>query len=228
MSRKRILVIEDEQELAQVLGDYLEVEGFDCDIANDGELGLAYFKEKNPDMIILDIMLPKLDGIEVCKQIRQYSDSPILILSAKSGEMDKVISLGIGADDYVTKPFSPFELIARVKAHLRRYSNVPKQIQAENEYEIGRLKLSKESYEVRIDQKLIDLTTKEFEVLYFFACHPGQVFSKEQIYDQIWGMNEYGDISSVAVYIKRIRRKLEQYELDYIKTVWGVGYKFVV
>lgn len=228
MSRKRILVIEDEQELAQVLGDYLEVEGFDCDIANDGELGLTYFKEKNPDMIILDIMLPKLDGIEVCKQIRQYSDIPILILSAKSGEMDKVISLGIGADDYVTKPFSPFELIARVKAHLRRYSNVPKQIQAENEYEIGRLKLSKESYEVRIDQKLIDLTTKEFEVLYFFACHPGQVFSKEQIYDQIWGMNEYGDISSVAVYIKRIRRKLEQYELDYIKTVWGVGYKFVV
>ncbi len=224
-----VLIIEDEKELAQILGDYLEVEGFFSELAYDGESGLRMFLDKKPDMVILDIMLPKMDGIEVCKRIREVSDVPILILSAKNGEMDKVISLGIGADDYVTKPFGASELIARVKAHIRRYTaKQEKQDPAKKETLcIGNLKLKKDCYEASFGEQSLDLTTKEFEVLYFFASHPGQVFSKEQIYEQIWGSNEYGDLSSVAVYIKRLRRKLEQFEADYIKTVWGVGYKFV-
>lgn len=228
MERNRILIIEDEKELAQILSDYLEVEGFESSIATDGEMGLTMFAEYNPDLIILDIMLPRLDGIEVCKRIRQSSDVPILILSAKNGEMDKVISLGIGADDYVTKPFSAFELIARVKAHLRRYQKNATQESTNSSLQIGELMMNKESYEVSVAGKHIDMTTKEFEVLYFLASNENQVFTKEQIYDQIWGMNVYGDISSVAVYIKRIRRKLEQFEIDYIRTVWGVGYKFAI
>ena len=228
MSNKRVLVIEDEKELAQILRDYLEIEGFESDLAYDGELGLELFHDTSPDMVILDIMLPKLDGIEVCKRIRETSNVPVLVLSAKSGEMDKVISLGIGADDYVTKPFSPFELIARVKAHLRRYTATIRQEENKLGLQVGKILLKKESYEAYVMEQPIELTTKEFDVLYFFASHVGQVFSKEQIYEQIWGMNEFGDISGVAVYIKRIRRKLEQFELDYIKTVWGVGYKFAL
>lgn len=222
-----VLIIEDEVELAEILGDYLEVEGYDVKIAFDGEKGLELFETCNPDMILLDIMLPKLDGMAVCKKIRAKSEIPILMLSAKSGEMDKVISLGIGADDYVTKPFSPLELVARVKAHLRRYQKSTPAIACEG-LKIGKLVLNKESYTAKIGEEELELTTKEFEVLYFFASHLNQVFSKEQIYKNVWGMNEFGDISSVAVYIKRIREKLNLYQLDYIKTVWGVGYKLSV
>ena len=186
------------------------------------------FKEKNPCLMLLDIMLPKLNGIEVCKAVREQSDIPILMLSAKSGEMDKVICLGAGADDYVTKPFSPLELVARIKAHTRRYGSFGNGKSSVEQEKIGsRLMMSKSSYEAHVDGQLLELTTKEFEVLYFFATHLNQVFSKEQIYEQVWGNNEYGDISSVAVYIKRIRNKLELHQLDYIKTIWGVGYKMV-
>lgn len=230
MNKEKILIIEDEEDLANILGDYLTMEGYETRLSYNGENGLKQFKEYRPDLIILDIMLPVLDGIEVCKRVREESDVPILILSAKSGEMDKVISLGIGADDYVTKPFSASELIARVKAHLRRYKVTEKKEVQKREscLNVGKLRLYRESYEVRCIEDKLDLTTKEFQVLYFFARHEGKVFSKEQIYDQIWGMKEFGDISSVAVYIKRLRKKLAAYELDYIKTVWGVGYKFVV
>ncbi|HEX3078122.1 MAG TPA: response regulator transcription factor [Lachnospiraceae bacterium] len=228
MQEQRILIIEDEKELAQILGDYLEVEGYTCDLAFDGVAGLHIFHEKKPNLILLDIMLPKIDGIEVCKRIREESDIPILILSAKNGEMDKVISLGIGADDYVTKPFSPLELVARVKAHLRRYQGSTSKASENDTLQFGKIRMCKDSYEIYIEDRLIELTTKEFEVLYFFASHINQVFSKEQIYEQVWGMNEFGDISSVAVYIKRIRRKLEEYGIDYIKTVWGIGYKLSI
>lgn len=222
-----ILIIEDERELAVILGEYLHMEGYDTVLAFDGEEGLKAFYECKPELVFLDIMLPKLDGIEVCKQIRQSSDTPILMLSAKSGELDKVISLGAGADDYVTKPFSPLELIARAKALLRRYHAYAKH-QEKSSMEVGALRLYKESYEAYSRDVKLDLTTKEFEVLLFFAEHINQVFTREQIYEQVWGMKEYGDISSVAVYIKRIRTKLEEYDLDYIKTVWGVGYKLVI
>lgn len=228
MEQKTILIIEDEIELAEILGDYLGIEGFKVYIAFDGEEGLKFFKSKKPELVLLDIMLPKVNGMEVCKQIRASSNIPIIMVSAKSGEMDKVISLGIGADDYVTKPFSPLELVARVKAHLRRYKELGQTENSSKVLTLGKLKICKESYEARIDEKIIDFTTKEFEVLYFFATHVNQVFSKEQIYEEVWGMNEFGDISSVAVYIKRIREKLNNFEVGYIKTIWGVGYKLSI
>lgn len=229
MEDNSILIVEDEVELSDVLEDYFLVQGFKVYTAADGEEGLRLFNENCPAIVLLDIMLPKIDGIEVCKRIRSKSDVPIIMLSAKNGEMDKVICLGIGADDYITKPFSPVELVARVKANLRRYKCIPHEIVNKTDsLKTGRLKMNKESYECFVDNDRVDLTTKEFEVLYFFASNVNRVYSKEQIYDKIWGNNEYGDISSVAVYIKRIRRKLESYGVDYIKTVWGVGYKFAV
>lgn len=223
----RILIVEDEKELAEILGEYLNVEGYEIQIAYDGADGLAMQEAYQPDLVLLDIMLPKIDGITICKRIRKTKDIPIIMLSAKAGEMDKVICLGIGADDYVTKPFSPLELVARVKANLRRsYKSDTKLKIDESVVRCGVLSLEKDSYQAKIGEEEIDLTTKEFEVLYFFAKNCNQVFSKEQIYENVWGMNEYGDISSVAVYIKRIREKLSHYDMDCIKTIWGVGYKF--
>jgi DNA-binding response OmpR family regulator len=228
----RVLIIEDEQELAEILGEYLEVEGYCVKLAFEGKTGLQCVEEFHPDLVLLDIMLPIVDGVTICKKIRESQDIPIIMLSAKSGEMDKVICLGIGADDYVTKPFSPLELVARVKAHLRRYDTILKNSEGQKHTEanlsIGRLTLNKDSYSVLVETKEREFTTKEFEVLWFFASQKNQVFSKEQIYESVWGMNEYGDISSVAVYIKRIREKLKEFEIDYIKTVWGVGYKFTI
>lgn len=223
---QRVLIIEDEQELAEILKEYLTLEGYEVILAFDGKNGLLCATEYELDIILLDIMLPEIDGISICKKIRETSNVPIIMLSAKNGEMDKVICLGVGADDYVTKPFSPLELVARVKAHLRR-SGLAKECK-DLGLEAGRLTLYKESYVAKIDDEEIEFTTKEFNVLYFFASQKNQVFSKEQIYSGIWGMSEYGDISSVAVYIKRIREKLCKFEIDYIKTVWGIGYKFSI
>ncbi|ROR29365.1 DNA-binding response OmpR family regulator [Mobilisporobacter senegalensis] len=224
----KVLIVEDEKELAEILGEYLSVEGYKVSLAFDGEKGIEEIDDFKPDLVLLDIMLPKVDGMTICKKIRETSDIPIIMLSAKNGEMDKVICLGIGADDYVTKPFSPLELVARVKAHLRRFDKMPRTLYDKGGLQIGQLTFYKESYVARIKEKEIDFTTKEFEVLYFFAVHHNQVFSKEQIYENVWGLNEYGDISSVAVYIKRIREKLREYDLDYIKTVWGAGYKLSI
>jgi DNA-binding response OmpR family regulator len=227
---QRVLIIEDEHELAEILGEYLEVEGYETKLSFDGQSGLQAVEEFHPELVLLDIMLPIVDGVTICKKIRESSDLPIIMLSAKSGEMDKVVCLGIGADDYVTKPFSPLELVARVKAHLRRYESLRKADDNKNNSDTrlhaGRLSLNKESYSVFADETEIEFTTKEFEVLWFFASQKNQVFSKEQIYENIWGMNEFGDLSSVAVYIKRIREKLKDFNIDYIKTVWGIGYKF--
>lgn len=216
---EKILIVEDEKELAEILGEYLKVEGYEVILAEDGREGLAFLSRCLPDLVILDIMLPGMDGMEVCRKIRASHELPVIMLSAKSGEMDKVICLGIGADDYVTKPFSPLELVARVKAHLRRAKCTKG---AENE----RLVLKKESYTAYADGQVLELTTKEFDMLYFLKNHENQVFSKEQLYESIWGMNEFGDISSVAVYIRRLREKLRTHSMDYIKTVWGAGYKF--
>lgn len=218
---ENILIIEDEKELAEILGEYLKVEGFEVILAEDGKEGLALLSRCLPDLVILDIMLPGMDGMEVCRKIRKEHEFPIIMLSAKSGEMDKVICLGIGADDYVTKPFSPLELVARVKAHLRRAAK------STREADMERLVLKKESYTAYADGEVLELTTKEFDMLYFLKSHENQVFSKEQLYESIWGMNEYGDISSVAVYIRRLREKLRAHSMDYIKTVWGAGYKFL-
>ncbi|MDF2984812.1 MAG: DNA-binding response regulator [Eubacterium sp.] len=218
---QKILIVEDERELADILGAYLEVEGFTPIVAKDGKEGLSAFYENKPDLMLLDIMLPKVDGIKVCKEVRESSDIPVIMISAKSGEMDKVIALGIGADDYVTKPFSPLELIARVKAQLRRYEkSMDNSGMNREEISTGKLSLNKAAYTADVDGQSLTLTTKEFEILFFFARNPNQVFSKEQIYEGVC------DDNSVTVYINRIREKLNKFNLDYIKTVWGAGYKF--
>ncbi len=226
---QKVLIIEDEKELATILGAYLEVEGFIPVVRHDGIEGLAAFEKEQPGLILLDIMLPKKDGISVCKEIREQSDVPIIMISAKSGEMDKVIALGIGADDYVTKPFSPLELVARVKANLRRYEQLlNKGNVSKDELILGDLVLQKTSYTALAKGEILSLTTKEFDLLYFLSANQNQVFTKEQIYSGVWGYEKYGDDNSVTVYIKRIREKLSAYQLDYIKTVWGAGYKLSV
>lgn len=223
----KILIVEDEKELAEILGAYLEVEGFQPVIAADGQQGLHMFSEEKPSLVLLDIMLPKVDGIQVCRKLREESKIPIIMISAKSGEMDKVVALGIGADDYVTKPFSPLELVARVKAQLRRYQYIS-DTKSENQdaLMVGALYLSKKSYMATMSENPLELTTKEFDILYFMAQSPGQVFSKQQIYEGVWGYEGICDDNSVTVYINRIREKLAKSGQQYIKTVWGAGYKF--
>lgn len=222
-----ILIIEDEIELAEILGAYLKVEGFRTVVATDGQMGLDCFKQEQPSLILLDIMLPKVDGITICREIREASEIPIIMISAKSGEMDKVVALGIGADDYVTKPFSPLELVARVKAQLRRYQkSMTAQETVSEVITNGDLVLNKACYQAFIlDDELI-LTTKEFEILCFLAESPGRVFSKTQIYEGVWGYENVSDDNSVTVYINRIREKLNRMNRQYIQTVWGAGYKF--
>lgn len=229
MSQK-ILIIEDEKELADILGEYLKVEGFEVLICNDGKTGLDTFRSMSIHLVLLDIMLPVMDGIAVCREIRNESDVPVIMVSAKSGEMDKVVSLGIGADDYVTKPFSPLELVARVKAQLRRYEGNNGKTKAVNGEQIvlGKLSLHPTNYEAFVNQNPLNLTTKEFEILLQFAKAPGQVFSKQQIYEQVWGYDGICDDNSVIVYINRIREKLKKMDCSYIKTVWGAGYKLSV
>ena len=224
-----ILIIEDEIELAEILGAYLNVEGFKAVVANDGEMGLRLFEQEKPSLILLDIMLPKVDGITICREVREKSEIPIIMISAKSGEMDKVVALGIGADDYVTKPFSPLELVARVKAQLRRYEKSISNIEGQDKNLLmGDLVLKPSSYEVLIRGEKVEFTTKEFELLYFLAKRPGQVFSKTQIYEGVWGYENVSDDNSVTVYINRIREKLAKSNHQYIKTVWGAGYKFSI
>lgn len=223
-----ILVVDDEKELADVLCEYLKVEGFETETAYDGEEGAVLFDSFNPDLCVLDIMLPKKNGIELLKEIREKSTVPVIMLSAKNGEMDKVICLGAGADDYVTKPFSPLELVARVKAQIRRHTGYSEGAKSrDGQIKSGAIRIKKESYEAFINDELLELSTKEFELLLFLTENENHVFSKEQLYENVWGINEYGDIGTVAVHIKKLRDKLSMYNLDYIKTVWGVGYKYV-
>ncbi len=222
---KKILIIEDEKELATILGSYLKVEGFSSVTAFDGEQGLKQFLQEPADLVLLDIMLPIMNGVEVCKRIRETSDVPIIMISAKDGEMDKVIALGVGADDYVTKPFSPLELVARVKAQLRRYDNsLSRNEEKGKRLQIGRLILDVEAYKADIDSKPVELTTKEFEILVFMARNPGRVYTKEQIYQGVWGTDVL-DENTVSVYINRIRDKMKPFHMNCISTVWGVGYK---
>ena len=228
---EKILIIEDEQELAEILGAYLKVEGMETRIAYDGKQGYELYEKEKPDLILLDIMLPQINGVDICKMIREHSDVPVIMISAKDGEMDKVIALGVGADDYVTKPFSPLELVARVKAQLRRYHGMTGRDSSKNGnvLTVGELNLSKVSYAAYTkDHTEITFTTKEFEILYCLAESQNQVLSKEQIYQNVWGYTGICDDNSVTVYINRIREKLAQYGMDYIKTVWGAGYKLAI
>lgn len=227
MANERILIVEDEVDLSKMVGKYLSNEGFEIEAAYDGDEALEKFKSFNPHLVLLDIMLPKLDGMEICRIIRSESNVPVIMVSAKNGDIDKVLSLGLGADDYITKPFSAVELIARVKAHIRRYvSYKPESNRKEKSIiVIHDLEIDSTSYTATAKGEILNLTTTEFKILKFLCSNPNQVFSKEQIYDRIWGFNEYGEINSVVVYIKRLREKLGNFGIDYIKTVWGVGYK---
>jgi len=220
-----ILVVDDEREIGELIRDYLKREGYGVYLAFDGEEALKIYKEKRPTMAIIDIMLPKIDGLELCRKIRNESDIPILMLSAKKSDVDKILGLGLGADDYVTKPFSPGELIARVKAQIRRYTLLSGKEKKLLKY--GDLEIDNNGYNVFLSGKKIDLPAKEFELLLYLALNPQQVFSKEQLFQQVWGYG-YGDVNTVTVHIRKIREKIEidPSQPKYIKTVWGVGYKF--
>lgn len=209
--------------------DYLELSSFEVEIETDGEKGLKLGLTEDFDMIILDIMLPGVDGFEICKQIREKKDIPILMVSAKKEDIDKIRGLGLGADDYITKPFSPSELVARVKAHLERYRRLVSSNTQENDVvEIRGLKIDKTARRVYLNGEEKAFTTKEFDLLTFLASHPNRVFTKEELFNKIWDMESLGDIATVTVHIKKIREKIElnTAKPQYIETIWGVGYRF--
>ena len=228
----RILIIEDEEAIADLEKDYLELSDFEVEIQNTGDGGLKAALEKDFNLIILDLMLPGVDGFEVCKQIREKKDIPILMVSAKKDDIDKIRGLGLGADDYMTKPFSPSELVARVKAHLARYERLGgTNAKPQNDIvEIRGLRIDKTARRVYVDGVEKTFTTKEFDLLTFLAEHPNHVYTKEELFRQIWDMDSIGDIATVTVHIKKIREKIE-YDTakpQYIETIWGVGYRFKV
>jgi DNA-binding response OmpR family regulator len=227
---ERILIIEDNVNIAELEKDYLKLNNFDVVIAYDGEIGAQQAINESFDLVILDLMLPKKSGFEVCAEIRKAKEIPILMVTAKKEDIDKIRGLGIGADDYIVKPFSPNELVARVKAHLTRYQRLTKNnttSDSNSKIVIGELSIFPEDLRVYIGNKEIKLPNKEFELLYFLASNPNKVFSKDFLFDEIWGMEAIGDISTVTVHIKRLREKIEKdtSNPEYIETVWGSGYR---
>ena len=225
----RILIIEDEEAIADLERDYLELSGFEVEIENDGTSGLARALAEEFDLFILDLMLPGIDGFEVCKEIREKKNTPILMVSAKKDDIDKIRGLGLGADDHVTKPFSPSELVARVKAHLARYERLIGSNAVVNDViEIRGLKIDKTARRVWLNGEERQFTTKEFDLLTFLAENPNHVFTKEELFREIWDMESVGDVATVTVHIKKIREKIElnTAKPQYIETIWGVGYRF--
>ena len=226
---KKILIIEDQQSIAELEKDYLEMNEFQVDITTSGHEGLYQALTEDYDLILLDLMLPDIDGFEVCKKIRREKNIPLLIVSARGEDVDKIRGLGLGADDYISKPFSPSELVARVRAHLSRFDRLTgKTGKSGHEIQIKNLTINQTSHRVFLDNQEINLTTKEFEILQFLASHPNIVFSKEQLYDHVWGDDSYGDIATIAVHIKKIRDKIEKDPQNprFIETLWGSGYRF--
>lgn len=225
----KVLIIEDEVAIAELEKDYLELSGFTVETENDGNVGLARALSEDFDMYILDLMLPGTDGFEICKRIREKKNTPILMVSAKKDDIDKIRGLGLGADDYITKPFSPSELVARVKAHLARYERLISSNTVENDIvEIRGLKIDKTARRVWVNGEERQFTTKEFDLLTFLAQNPNHVYTKEELFSKIWDMESVGDIATVTVHIKKIREKIEfnTAKPQYIETIWGVGYRF--
>ncbi|MDE6851048.1 MAG: response regulator transcription factor [Lachnospiraceae bacterium] len=225
----KILIIEDDTAIAELEKDYLEINGYTVIIEQDGSAGAARALDEDLDLIILDLMLPGMDGFEICKLIRDTRDTPILMVSAKKDDIDKIRGLGLGADDYITKPFSPSELVARVKAHLSRYKRLTSIGLEENTViEISGLTIDKTARTVLVDGREKVFTSKEFDLLAFLAEHPNHVYSKEELFKEIWEMESVGDIATVTVHIKKIREKIEDNKSHprYIETIWGVGYRF--
>lgn len=227
----RILIVEDEVDIADLEKDYLELSGFEVEIEHDGTSGLARALAEDFDLFILDLMLPGVDGFDICKEIRERKNTPILMVSAKKDDIDKIRGLGLGADDYVTKPFSPSELVARVKAHLARYERLIGSNVVENDMvEIRGIKIDKTARRVWVNGEEKQFTTKEFDLLAFLAENPNHVFTKEELFQRVWDMESIGDIATVTVHIKKIREKIEMNTAkpQYIETIWGVGYRFKV
>ena len=218
-----ILLAEDDRDLSNVTAAYLKNEGFAVTQAFTGGEALELSKQA-PRLVLLDIMLPEVDGIELCRRIRETSRAPIIMISAKNTDRDKLLSLGMGADDYMTKPFSLPELAGRIRAHLRRYTTYSDKERKTRVY--GPLAIDPKAYSVTLDGAAVRLTSKEFHLLDFLSAHPGQVFTKSQLMDEVWGYNEYVDENTIAVYIGRLREKLTKAHAHHVKTVWGVGYKW--
>ena len=228
---KRVLIIEDETAIAELEKDYLELSDFEVAIAGDGMEGLGMALEDDYDLVILDLMLPGMDGFEICKRIREEKNTPILMVSAKRDDIDKIRGLSLGADDYITKPFSPSELVARVKAHIARYERIISTAIPKNDIiEIHGIKIDKTARRVYVNEEERVFTTKEYELLLFLASNPNRVFSKDELFREIWDMDSIGDIATVTVHINKIRDKIETNtsKPQIIETIWGVGYRFKV
>ena len=227
MSNK-ILVVDDDLNICELLKLYLENEGYTAYVANDGQAAVDMFNEKSPDLVLLDIMLPKMDGWQVCREIRKTSSVPIIMLTAKGETFDKVLGLELGADDYVTKPFDSKEVMARIKAVLRRAKGESENSASEKKIvKYDKLEINIENYELKVDGKVIDTPPKELELIYHFASNPNRVYTRDQLLDEVWGFDYYGDSRTVDVHVKRLREKLEGVSDKWaLKTVWGVGYKF--
>lgn len=228
MNNQRILVVDDDKNICEIIRLYLEKEGFAVSIANDGEEALKMFRETTPSVVVLDVMMPKMDGFQVCREIRRVSTIPVIMLTAKGETFDKVLGLELGADDYMVKPFENKELVARIKAVLRRYE--PKD-NADKEIIYPNLCVNLTNYELKINGGVIDIPPKELELLYYLATNPNKVFTREQLLETVWGFDYFGDSRTVDVHVKRLREKLELAGENVnwqLKTVWGVGYKFEV
>lgn len=226
--KEKILIADDESSIRRILETRLSIIGYEVLTAPDGETALFLFHKEHPNLVVLDVMMPKIDGYGVCQEIRKESDIPIIMLTALGDVADRITGLELGADDYVVKPFSPSEVVARVKAQLRRYHQLSEPTNKVEVFSFKDLELDFSAYTVKLNGKYIEFTVKEFESLRFLALHPNQVLSRKQIYENVWGYNEYGDLNTVTIHIKKIREKLEDNLLSpkYIKTVRGIGYKF--
>ena len=228
MGFQKILIVDDDENICELLRLYLEKDGYETYEASDGEKAIEYFNRYSPNLILLDIMLPKLDGWQVCREIRKTSDVPIIMLTAKGETFDKILGLELGADDYVTKPFDAKEVVARVKAVLRRCTEDDK-ANSVKEVRYDKLTVNLTNYEMTVDGKRIDTPPKELELIYHLASNPNRVYTRDQLLDEVWGFDYYGDSRTVAVHVKRLREKLEDISDEWsLKTVWGVGYKFEV
>ena len=227
----KILIVEDEEAIADLEKDYLELSGFEVEVANDGKTGLEKALGVEYNLVILDLMLPGVDGFEICRRVREEKNTPIIMVSAKKDDIDKIRGLGLGADDYMTKPFSPSELVARVKAHLARYERlIGSAAEANKIIEIRGLKIDTTARRVWVNGEERTFTTKEFDLLTVLASHPNHVYTKDELFSEIWDMESIGDIATVTVHIKKIREKIEidTSNPQYIETIWGVGYRFRV
>ncbi|MBQ9965738.1 MAG: response regulator transcription factor [Clostridia bacterium] len=228
MNQYKILIVDDDANICELLRLYLEKDGFSTIVANDGEQAVEFESKHNPDLVLLDIMLPKLDGWQVCREIRKTSNVPIIMLTAKGETFDKILGLELGADDYISKPFDTKEVVARIKAVMRRTNDNDSKDKV-NEVRFDKLIVNITNYELVVDGKMIDTPPKELELIYHLASNPNRVYTRDQLLDQVWGFDYYGDSRTVDVHVKRLREKLENVSDKWsLKTVWGVGYKFEV